>query len=74
VLVGDTGERDPEIYAALLAEHPERIAAVALRNVTGATREDDRFGPLFENLPANRWMLFRNVDEIRLPTDTWGRR
>jgi phosphatidate phosphatase APP1 len=31
VLVGDSGQLDPEIYAALAREHPDRIAAVYIR-------------------------------------------
>jgi phosphatidate phosphatase APP1 len=31
VLIGDSGQLDPEIYAGLAREHPERIAAVYIR-------------------------------------------
>ena len=34
VLVGDTGERDPEIYAAFASAHPGRVIRVFLRQVT----------------------------------------
>jgi phosphatidate phosphatase APP1 len=34
VLVGDTGERDPEIYAALAREFPDRVLRVYLRRAT----------------------------------------
>ena len=34
VLVGDTGERDPEIYAAFSAAHPGRVARIYLRQAT----------------------------------------
>jgi phosphatidate phosphatase APP1 len=34
VLVGDTGERDPEIYAAFASAHPGRVARVFLRQAT----------------------------------------
>jgi len=33
VLVGDSGERDPEIYAALVHEHPGRVRAIYIRSV-----------------------------------------
>lgn len=35
VLVGDSGERDPEIYAALRAEFPGRVAAIFIRDAGG---------------------------------------
>ncbi len=33
VLVGDSGQEDPEIYARLCEQHPERIRAVYIRDV-----------------------------------------
>ncbi len=33
VLIGDSGERDPEIYAATVRDHPDRILAVYIREV-----------------------------------------
>lgn len=34
VLVGDTGERDPEVYGAICQQHPDAIEKVFLRDVT----------------------------------------
>lgn len=42
VLVGDSGERDPEIYAALRAEFPGRVAAVFIRDA-GRAEDPRRF-------------------------------
>jgi phosphatidate phosphatase APP1 len=33
VLIGDSGEKDPEIYAEIVRTHPERILAVYIREV-----------------------------------------
>ena len=33
VLVGDSGEKDPEVYAAVVRDHPHRILAVYIREV-----------------------------------------
>jgi phosphatidate phosphatase APP1 len=38
LLIGDTGEKDPEIYAAFAKAHPDRVAGIALRDVAGAKR------------------------------------
>jgi len=43
VLVGDSGERDPEIYAALRAEFPGRVLAIYLRDA-GGDRSAARLG------------------------------
>lgn len=34
VLIGDSGQRDPEIYARVVEENPGRVAAVYIRDVT----------------------------------------
>jgi phosphatidate phosphatase APP1 len=39
VLVGDSGEKDPEVYRTIVGEYPERVLAVYIRNVTSAGRE-----------------------------------
>ncbi|HEX2450102.1 MAG TPA: phosphatase domain-containing protein [Gemmatimonadales bacterium] len=33
ILIGDSGQKDPEIYRALLQGHPGRISAIYIRNV-----------------------------------------
>ncbi|TWT87915.1 App1 family protein [Neorhodopirellula pilleata] len=39
VLIGDSGQHDPEIYAQIVQENPGRVEAVYIRNVS---RSDDR--------------------------------
>ena len=34
VLIGDSGQHDPEIYHKIVAEHPNRVLAVYIRNVS----------------------------------------
>ena len=38
VLVGDDGQRDPEIYSEFAAAHPDAVTAVAIRQLTRAQR------------------------------------
>jgi phosphatidate phosphatase APP1 len=38
ILIGDSGQRDPEIYAQVVREHPGRILAIYIRDVTKAGR------------------------------------
>lgn len=33
-LVGDDGQRDPEIYAEFAREHPENVAGIAIRSLS----------------------------------------
>lgn len=53
VLVGDSGEKDPEVYASLYHEYgPTRIKAIYIRNVNNATHSR------MEGVPRNKWHYF----------------
>ena len=39
VLIGDSGEKDPEIYHQAVVEHPGRIKAIYIRDVTSSERD-----------------------------------
>ena len=39
VLIGDSGEKDPEIYRQAVAEHPGRIEVIYIRDVTSDERD-----------------------------------
>lgn len=51
VLVGDSGEQDPEVYSAILSEFPDRVDAVFIRNVRCEDQED-RYERLFPSKEA----------------------
>ncbi len=47
ILVGDSGERDPEIYRTFRDKHPERVLAVVIRKVPGSKHlEHERFADM----------------------------
>lgn len=58
VLVGDSGEHDPEVYAALMRKFPKQILMVYIRNVTQESEDSERFSTVFENIRKSRWQLF----------------
>lgn len=64
ILVGDSGEQDPEVYASLWRTHPERILRVLIRNVTDEKREDPRFEEVFRGLDPGRWELFTDPAKL----------
>lgn len=43
ILFGDTGEKDPEVYHALIEERPGAVDSVFIHNVTKADPRDKRF-------------------------------
>lgn len=68
VLVGDTGERDPEIYAAVARKFPARVRKIYLRDPQGGTGGlDARLDAAFEGLPASLWQVYGDGHEV---TDT----
>ena len=44
VLIGDSGQHDPEIYAGIVDRHPGRVRAVYIRDVRGARSRTRRRG------------------------------
>lgn len=58
VLVGDAGERDPEIYGRIARAHPERIRRVFIRSLPGADVSDERLQRAFAGVERARWLLF----------------
>ncbi len=66
VLMGDSGEKDPEIYGALAREYPARIARILIRNVNGERPDSTRLQKAFEGLPAGSWHLFNDPAEVIL--------
>jgi phosphatidate phosphatase APP1 len=64
-LVGDAGQRDPEIYAAFAAAHPDAVVAIAIRRLSrtqralarGAeARPDEPAVRVGQVTPAPRWV------------------
>jgi phosphatidate phosphatase APP1 len=65
VLLGDSGERDPEIYADIVATSPERIVAVYIREVRldpGDGRVEKVSGSWSHDVP---FVLARDTDAVR---------
>ena len=53
ILIGDTGEKDPEVYGDLLKQYPGRIKEIYLRNVTGETLENTRMTDIYGDYARN---------------------
>lgn len=41
ILIGDSGQEDPEIYRDIVKEYPDRIAAVYIREVSKSSRKEE---------------------------------
>lgn len=64
VLVGDSGEKDPEIYGALARKHPVRVQRILIRDVTAEAADSPRYRKAFRAVPADRWQVFKQPGEI----------
>lgn len=64
ILVGDSGELDPEVYGEIARKHPARVAFIAIRDVTGESRSAPRYSKAFEGVPSERWQIFREPGEL----------
>lgn len=65
VLVGDSGEKDPEVYAALASRFPDQVRAILIRDVRGEDLGSRRFVELYEKLPDQiTRRVFRDTREL----------
>jgi len=65
VLVGDSGERDPEVYRELASRFPNQVRAILIRDVRGEDLSSDRFVKLYEKLPGHiTRRVFRDTREL----------
>jgi phosphatidate phosphatase APP1 len=67
VLVGDSGEKDPEIYGSITREYPQRIRAIFIRAIKGETFNDERFLTAFQGVAPEKWQIFNEPQQ--LPVD-----
>ncbi len=64
VLVGDSGEKDPEIYGEIARHRPDQVAAVFIRDVTGERADSARYAQAFAGVPRDRWRMFLAADDL----------
>jgi phosphatidate phosphatase APP1 len=67
VLIGDSGERDPEVYTAVARRHPQQVESVLIRQVAAkAPREKvlARLDRLASKLPEGRLRVFTDPAEV----------
>jgi phosphatidate phosphatase APP1 len=64
LLVGDSGEKDPEIYGQIAREFPKQVRGVFIRNVTDENRAGERYKTAFREVPDASWMVFQSPREL----------
>jgi hypothetical protein len=67
ILIGDSGERDPEIYGALARKFPAQILHIYIRDVTNEDADAERYQKAFRAVPRAKWQIFRDPAELPPP-------
>jgi phosphatidate phosphatase APP1 len=65
ILVGDSGEKDPEMYAKLATRHPRQIARICIRQVDENPLDHARLAKIQRRYPSNvRIEIFRDPQQL----------
>jgi hypothetical protein len=72
ILVGDSGERDPEVYGRIAEKHPDQVLRIYIRDVTGQVAQAPRYKAAFGKLPTDKWQLFQEPSTIHEDPRMWS--
>ncbi len=64
ILVGDSGEKDPEIYANIEGNHPDQVLHIFIRNVDNENNESERFKNAFSKTAKSKWTVFSKPEKL----------
>ncbi len=70
LLVGDSGEHDPEIYGAVARRYPQQVAGILIRQLDGERDVRSRYARAFRGIDPALVKRFEDADELtrlRLP-------
>jgi len=68
VLIGDSGEKDPEIYGNIMRKYPMQIICSMIRNVTARPISLDRVSKAFQDISSNKVAVFRDISKLKIPS------
>jgi phosphatidate phosphatase APP1 len=66
ILVGDSGEKDPEVYGEIARRYPNQILAILIHNITDEAKDSPRFISAFKDIKKQHWQIFKEVSEIEM--------
>jgi phosphatidate phosphatase APP1 len=67
ILVGDSGEKDPEIYGEIARRYHKQVLQTYIRNVTGEPADAPRYQNAFREVPSEKWQLFDDPAMLSWP-------
>lgn len=65
ILVGDSGEGDPELYGEIARKCPNQIIRIFIRDVLGEGPDSQRFQDAFSNISMNKWTIFTDPEKLK---------
>lgn len=66
ILIGDSGEKDPEVYGRMAREFPRQVRLILIRDVTNAATDAARFESAFRGVSPMRWQVFEKPADVRI--------
>lgn len=64
VLIGDSGEKDPEIYRKICRKFPGRVKALLIRDIQQRPLEEERSRKLQAAIPDGLFRKFQSAEEL----------
>ncbi len=73
LLIGDSGQEDPEIYRQIVEHYPSRVVAIYIRNVSPGVERAARIGALAREVSEARSELILAADSIEVAAHAMDR-
>lgn len=64
ILVGDSGEKDPEVYGEVARRFGPQVTRIFIRELAGQPPDPTRHRKAFAGVAPERWRLFRDAGEL----------
>jgi phosphatidate phosphatase APP1 len=64
LLIGDSGEHDPEIYGAMARRYPHQIAGILIRQLDGTRNSQARYARAFRQVPYDAVRLYQGAADL----------
>jgi phosphatidate phosphatase APP1 len=64
ILIGDSGEKDPEIYQKIGRKYPNQVRGIFIRNLAGRPMDGDRVARLQRSASVTQSAVFAEADEL----------
>ena len=65
ILVGDSGEKDPEVYAAATKLFPKNIIKVCIRDMGNIAKNSKRYKDIVSTVGKERFILFKSGKDLK---------